>query len=417
MDTDSLHLTCKDQGGSPVTYNVTRLSLNKHRNTQTFAYRLSELVFGSLLASYLLGFVAFSLGFVAFSSQMSASTEGTVHVDAADTHPTLRILSAFLRLGGVSDLGTIGLSLTISVFFALFTALLYYRYHQSVLYTATNLRHSATDFLLAGFVGLTFGASMVAPLAFPGWVTLAVAFALWRRRRILVGHWQYMAGALIPPEALAGGRPGPAEPGDDQQILARRKQATKNVADILKKAASVFVARSEEKRGGAATASRPGENAWIVIESWTPASFGAWRVRWKRRWKMAGGWARLGMALWLLLCVAIVIWITLVDLFLLGGALPIGDPLAGWVTVAVDNGAAAWIVFASGAALCVFVYVRLRETSVALPWLGPEFDKQLDEDMCSVLQLATPDFRKEVGVGMATPQMARQKTDEGPENP
>lgn len=130
-------------------------------------YRLSELMFGSLLASYVLGFIGFA---------------------AAYSTPAVSPLSAgnFFSLEELYLLRDQALVRApfffISITFAYVTAGLYVAYHAGILTMPhMPLERLSFDFALALSQALLFGISMLYPMAFPFWLGVTLLFAALRQ--------------------------------------------------------------------------------------------------------------------------------------------------------------------------------------------------------------------------------------------
>jgi len=120
------------------------------RASTSLDYRLSELMFGSLLASFVLGFLSFP----------AAKTNGQITPNWS---------------AGVQ----IAPSLFISIAYAYLTAGLYVSYHAGILTMHhMPLRYISLDFLLALGQGIAFGVSMLFPVLFPGAVGLTILLSV-----------------------------------------------------------------------------------------------------------------------------------------------------------------------------------------------------------------------------------------------
>jgi hypothetical protein len=129
-------------------------------------YRLSELMFGSLLAAYVLGFI----GFAAANSQ----NVSPLPVGSFFSWEELYLLweQALLRAP----------FFFISITFAYVTAGLYVAYHAGILTMhAMPLGRLSFDFALALSQALLFGISMLYPMAFPFWLGVTLIFASLRQ--------------------------------------------------------------------------------------------------------------------------------------------------------------------------------------------------------------------------------------------
>jgi len=138
-------------------------SQSRKEAVDSVVYRLSELMFGSLLAAYVLGFI----GFAAAGPTRTTAFQGN--------------LSAFYPEGLTY--------LCISTTFAYLTSALYISYHVSIL-TMPHLPLSRLrwDFLVALLQAVLFGLSMLSPVWFPfctGCVLLAgITRQFWEHRAL-----------------------------------------------------------------------------------------------------------------------------------------------------------------------------------------------------------------------------------------
>lgn len=216
---------------------IPRPSSNRDANKQTFAYRLSELVFGSLLASYVLGFISFAAVYVQPSAKYHFKIkEPDELISAIAANPMLTMgdlakkfsidatdqgLYVNLLLKTIFSINILMIfqQLLISVLFAAFTALLYVNYHQSILYLSADQRKSSNDFILAIGVGISFGVSMIFPLSTIFWLGLLSVF-VFRRRDVLVAEFIDHTALQIASEIGQIVQPG-ANPGDEEKNRAR----------------------------------------------------------------------------------------------------------------------------------------------------------------------------------------------------
>ncbi len=129
--------------------------------TDSAVYRPSELMFGSLLASYILGFIGLVLSRVALINPTPIDPSGFF------------VLALYLVQ-----------YVAISITFAYLTAGFYLTYHAGILtmhhMPLENLR---SDFLLALIQALAFGVSMLAPVLFPIVIGLNLILAYLRQVR------------------------------------------------------------------------------------------------------------------------------------------------------------------------------------------------------------------------------------------
>lgn len=161
-------------------------SENYRNNQDTFAYRLSELVFGSLLASYILGFVGFAANIIAENGQ---------------TTPWRIFDPLFGTLDGtgvqeIYTLWIVFLYLFISMTFSMFTAAIYYNYHQSLLFLPADQRSSHLDFVLSLSIAVFFGISMIMPRFSLTLVGFALILVLLRRRKMISTFNKYVRGIV-----------------------------------------------------------------------------------------------------------------------------------------------------------------------------------------------------------------------------
>lgn len=125
---------------------------------RTLIYRLSELAFGSLLASYVIGFIGFWASLLATHMPVWPSDLGNA---AAPGLAYLFISATFARL----------------------TATLYISYHTVILARPTiPLVRMRWDFGIALSQAVCFGVSMLLPATFPLCITIAVFLAMLRQR-------------------------------------------------------------------------------------------------------------------------------------------------------------------------------------------------------------------------------------------
>ncbi|MBS1618617.1 MAG: hypothetical protein JST76_08865, partial [Bacteroidetes bacterium] len=130
------------------------------KNCASYTYRISELVFGSLLAAYILGFINTGVGMV--------------HSVVFPTSWSL--LAAYFDLLDY---------VCISVSFALLTASTYITYHNSIL-TMPSIRvgNLRIDFILAISQAVLFGFSNLFPHTFLMWLSLSLIILIKRQRTL-----------------------------------------------------------------------------------------------------------------------------------------------------------------------------------------------------------------------------------------
>lgn len=140
--------------------NIDLPSVAYQKNLTSYTYRLSELVFGSLLASYILGFFGFGIGLVGGTSEWAYYQE---------LFSSLKLL----KLGNY---------LIISGTFAYLTAAYYVTYHNSILTMPQIASHKLrTDFGIALLQAVLFGLSMLQPDGFLFFVGISLLRVFWRQ--------------------------------------------------------------------------------------------------------------------------------------------------------------------------------------------------------------------------------------------
>lgn len=154
-------------------------SANYNRNHRTIAYRLSESVFGSLLASYVLGFVAFAAFYIQSPQALHVGSTPAVN-------PMHLILLPIVLLE----------YLLISINFSIFTALVYFNYHHSIMFISSDQRKASIDFLISVFIGVGFGLSMLFPRAFMLFIAVLIVWVLCRQWFLLKPYWHHLADNL-----------------------------------------------------------------------------------------------------------------------------------------------------------------------------------------------------------------------------
>jgi hypothetical protein len=159
-------------------------SYNYDSNRSTFAARLSEAVFGSLLAAFILGFVGFVAVYLQSAGRIGSPTELAQGVD------TLARVS--LYPDGIVMLQY----LAISVQFSFYTALMYFNYHQSIMYLSSDQRKTAVDFIISVVIGLLYGISMLFPLATIFCIGVVTTAVLFRKYSLLRPYWLHLAHQL-----------------------------------------------------------------------------------------------------------------------------------------------------------------------------------------------------------------------------
>ncbi|HEV7738085.1 MAG TPA: hypothetical protein VGO47_12020, partial [Chlamydiales bacterium] len=210
-------------------------SYNRDTNRTTFAYRLSELVFGSLLASYVLGFIAFASVYLQPATKFQVTPRNPNELMSKILGlEKLKDITALLSFETVDQSIHINLMLQtvfswnivllfqqlfISLLFSAYTALLYVNFHQSILYLSTDHRKSSVDFMLAIAIGISFGLSMIFPLSTIFWLGL-LTVGVFRRRRILLLEYSDYVAFKITEEAHIKLDSG-STPGDEKATRER----------------------------------------------------------------------------------------------------------------------------------------------------------------------------------------------------
>jgi hypothetical protein len=209
-------------------------------NKETFAYGLSKLVFGSLIASYILGFVAFALTTAQIQPDSSIETVSILfRMDSSDKSDALGpekasasdletakafnlekslalevikrqpvtsmvgLYNPFVQ-GAVEDIGLYSMKaflvanyVLISLIYSMFTALIYFVYHQSVLFVAGDQRRASWDFILSLAIAILFGISMLLPfLALPIFI-LAVVLTLKKKTATSIEFSEKVADKIV----------------------------------------------------------------------------------------------------------------------------------------------------------------------------------------------------------------------------
>lgn len=184
QDVDSCYEDYKDEQGRD--YKDVRLLLpsppskNYETSENTLVYRLSEVTFGSILATYILGFIGFAATSIAVEAN---SPKGVASQDAVGTaeQSATTIFSYFV---GTPRFGAVFLQVLIFVLisgtFAYLTSTMYMRYHLGILTMPTaDVELSRFDFTIAVSQAGLFGLSMLVPQTF----ALCVALVLWAGTR------------------------------------------------------------------------------------------------------------------------------------------------------------------------------------------------------------------------------------------
>ncbi|MGB7202498.1 MAG: hypothetical protein WBD16_09545 [Pyrinomonadaceae bacterium] len=190
--------------------------------TDSAVYRPSELMFGSLLASYILGFIGLILSRVGL-------------IDPSPSDPSGFYILVLYAVQYVA----------ISIAFAYLTAGFYLTYHAGILtmhhMPLENLR---SDFLLALLQALSFGISMLAPILFPIVVGLILLLAYLRQvrehRRHTKDFFEDLKGCLK--GQLSAGGPPP-----DQTTAKKSERRNISLEEKREKRAAKKIAKQKEK--------------------------------------------------------------------------------------------------------------------------------------------------------------------------
>jgi hypothetical protein len=169
-------------------YQRTKPSLVYRQSLESPVYRLSESMFGSLLASYVVGFI----GLIA--AQLAGPSLG-------DVIPIMKALLPGVEIAGPSPNQVMNVMKVllpsiqyafVSVAFAYLTASLYLTYHAGILTMQLPLSRLGFDFALSIVQPFFFGFSMLFPGWFPvllGVLLLAVSFRQYRGHRELAASF------------------------------------------------------------------------------------------------------------------------------------------------------------------------------------------------------------------------------------
>lgn len=155
----------------------------------TLVYRLSELVFGSLLAAYILGFTT-------FAAQTITQTNATPLIDFFQSTADSKWLTVLTGLDVVRFAA-------ISTTYAYLTAAFYFRYHIVILTMPTAaVERSALDFTIAVSQGILFGISMVVPHLHFLCVAIMLGVAIFRQdtefRELAEEFAEQVRGKIVP---------------------------------------------------------------------------------------------------------------------------------------------------------------------------------------------------------------------------
>jgi len=170
---------------------IVKPSVAYKRYCDAYTYRVSELIFGSLLASYILGFVAVGTG-------LAHSTSSPL-----DMGWWLIITS--------TNFNFLVQAMCISLCFSYLTAAFYLTYHSSILtmpqFKSSNLRW---DFTIAILQAVLFGISMIRLELFPAMIGLSVLIVFRRQQRAFLQlsehFWRHSVGEGLNLEGNEGRR-------------------------------------------------------------------------------------------------------------------------------------------------------------------------------------------------------------------
>lgn len=216
--------------------------INYQTASQSGTYRLSELMFGSLLATYALGFIG-------------GVTARIEHVSPPPVEGLIRFL--YHELGGSIADGTLLLPtlrvlagsfdyLLISLTFSCLTASLYLAYHSGMLtMPQIPLRRLRFDFAVALSQASCFGLAMLSPVLFPVCLGAAIGLALFRQAYEVTKLEEYIHYCLS--------REAKAHPRVLDDPSARQKKPERDAAELdqklnreLRRSISEKLARSSE---------------------------------------------------------------------------------------------------------------------------------------------------------------------------
>jgi hypothetical protein len=159
---------------------------------QSAVYRLSELMFGSLLATYALGFIG-AVAAVDSTKQHELPIEAIVRL--LPTSASWLPSETFLLSAAATVFRSLDF-LLISLCFSYLTAALYIGYHSGLLtMPQIPLKRLRWDFAIALSQAACFGVSMLVPALFPFLVSLALLVALirqWYEVRKLEDHLAHL---------------------------------------------------------------------------------------------------------------------------------------------------------------------------------------------------------------------------------
>lgn len=217
---------------------------NYRTASQSGTYRLSELMFGSLLATYALGFI----GGV------------TAQIERVSSPPVEALIrSLYHQLGGSISDGTLLLPtlrllarssdyLLISLTFSSLTAALYLAYHSGMLtMPQIPLRRLRWDFAVALSQASCFGLAMLSPVLFPVCLGFVIGLALFRQAyevRKLEGYIDYCLSEEAKARARVReeSRARPKMPGREAAELDQKlhKELRRSIRKKLARSSEVF---------------------------------------------------------------------------------------------------------------------------------------------------------------------------------
>jgi hypothetical protein len=214
--------TVKKQSEIPLPRGLKYPSENYKKNQETFAYSLSYSVFGSLLASYVLGFVGFVFAYLQPDKKFVVNARQPLIKSTQNGQPSEEVQTDFLSklMNGnfdaaelrrifneriVLDINNSNISnsplfvseltfdliviisvfLIISVTYSIVTALYYFNYHRIIMHVGQNRASSIWDFIISLSIGALFGLSLILPLASVFFLGCLFSLSLLRKRVLI----------------------------------------------------------------------------------------------------------------------------------------------------------------------------------------------------------------------------------------
>ncbi len=170
---------------------IPRPSDRHDSNTRSAIYRLSELMFGSLLAAYVLGFIG-------ATTRSSSESRDDLPLDVWLDH----FIDRYSWLNEIETLGTADFVL-ISIAFSYITAASYVLYHAGILtLPQVPAKSLGTDFAIALSQAVLFGLSILTPRLFPLMISLVFLVALARQHFVAAAFRRRAVGIID--ESLPG---------------------------------------------------------------------------------------------------------------------------------------------------------------------------------------------------------------------